>query len=121
MIVNRIKPSVTKIAGIMLFPGNNKIEGDEEKKLREHKDFQTLIDNGLMKIVEVKPEKPKTEGPATDDDSTDDITEMSAKDAVAVVKETMKVDELEEMLENETRKSVLKVIKAQIKEIREGE
>ena len=127
MFVKRNKASITTIpvdgVNITLYPGMNTIEGEAADKLREHKDFKAQVAAGYMEEVQGKKVESPVEGQTTDQETTD-ITEMGAGDAIEVVKETLHVKHLENMLAdekgNKNRKSVKKAIEAQMAELRES-
>jgi len=125
MILKWNKPSVTKVCGHFVYPGaNNLPDKDKEAILNDPWVKQKMeMSPPLIEIIEKTKEKiaqaPQASGTDVgqqndEDEVTDDITEMSASDAISVVKETLAVPALEEMKAKEKRKSVLKAIEKQI-------
>jgi len=135
MILKWNKASVTKIAGQFIYPGVNNLPDDKRDEILKSPWVKEKMEMSppIIEIIEKTKEKPAVpvQGSGTnvveeptkesvDDEVTDDITEMSVKDAISVVKETLILADLEEMKKKETRKSVSKVIDKQI-EILESE
>lgn len=144
MIIKRSKNSVIKMAGRFLYPGNNSIaeKDDDGKDIEENLEFienitkdprwanlfKEQVELGFMEIVEKPKAEPRDANKTSSEDDdgdgfTDDIGEMTAKDAIKVVADTLILDDLNTMLAQEqsrskVRGSVIKAINAQIEELK---
>ncbi|WP_346235724.1 hypothetical protein MKY04_09285 [Lysinibacillus telephonicus] len=110
MIVHNKGNYTRHAAGVMVIPGVNTIEDADFEKFSKHPLIKTLINKGEI----VVPEGSSSEKAQT-------LKDLSAEDAIELVKDTFSVEYLEELKESETRKTVLTAIDAQIKSIVEGD
>lgn len=119
MIIDRTKPSVTKIGGMFIYPGKNVIKKEDEAKVKKDPAFQANIDAGMIKIVDIHDQDGKADdaGSATEGKAAE-IAELSTKEAIEIIKGVLSIPELEEIAAGEDRKAVLKAIKKQIEEIK---
>lgn len=100
MIVHNKGKYVRHAEGITLIPGANNVEEKDWKKFSGHPISNKLIESG--EIV------------AKDD-------KLTADEAIELAYDTYDLAILEDMKATETRKTVLKAIDEQIKELQEGE
>jgi len=143
MIIERIKPSVTKIAGVFVFPGVNIISNEDAPRFLADPSFKENVEAGTIKIidkhhdaVETNPDKPKpTESapattPAPDAGLFDQnkiinkaaqLAKMTVEACFKVIKKMYLVPELEAILKLEKRKKVQIAIQKQIDIVREKE
>ncbi|WP_419882783.1 hypothetical protein ACN6MY_03680 [Peribacillus sp. B-H-3] len=101
MLVHNKGKYVRHAAGVMLVPGGNQVSPEEFKEFSAHPLMKILVDKG-----EIVPQK--------------GLKDLSAEDAIDLVKDTFSVSLLEEMKETEKRKKVLESIDAQLVEIQGG-
>ena len=85
-------------SGVALIPGANQVEAAEFEKFAKHPLMKKLVDTG--EIVAQK-----------------GLKDLNADEAIELVKDTYSIEYLESMKVDETRKTVLSAIEAQIKEI----
>lgn len=126
MLLKRTLPNILRIKGdgglsVRINPGMNDVTKPEHLKLLEKSALHNeLVEKGLHVIVKTPSGKADVPG----ESAAGSITEMNAKSAVAVIKETLSIPTLEEMQEQEEagdgRKTVLKAIDKQIEEMRSG-
>jgi len=117
LLVKRNKANIFRIEDVVFYPGITEICGEAKiKKVRAHKSYQGLLKNKVMEEVTSKKVDSK------EDEPTSDITEMIAKEAIAVVRETYAIPVLQDMHEREqdgkARATVLSAILDQIEEIK---
>lgn len=100
MFIHNKGKYVRNAAGVQLIPGANNVPEKDWKEFSAHPIIKQLVDDG--EIV------------AKDD-------KLSADEAIELVQDTFDLSILEEMKASESRKTVLKAIDEQIKELKEGE
>jgi hypothetical protein len=133
MILKWNKPSVTKICGTFIYPGNNIIPAELEEKVKNDPFVTERVKLGLITIIEPAKESTKEEtkksASAADNktpaDNTNNIAEMSVKDAIAIIEGMLHIPILEEMKKsekaNKNRSSIQTAIKKQIALIKEAD
>lgn len=125
MIINRIKPSVTRLGGVMIFPGNNILTKEDTEKVQADEQFKINLQTGQIKIVdkhetaEAVKTKEEKENEAGATGIAEEIAGLNGNDAIDVIKDIVIVAELEKIIAGgEKRKKVLKAIDRQIEEIK---
>ncbi len=113
--VRRNRPNIFRIGKAVFYPGVSEIHGEKLiEAVRAHKSYKALIKNGVMEEVTSKTVDKK--------DVTTDVTEMNARDAIRVIRETYAIPVLQDMHQRETdnkaRSSVLAAVLDQIEEIK---
>ena len=129
MIVKNKSKRCIRVNKTVLMPGNNLLNKKQEEDFNKSIDFaEDLIENGVLEIPEdvkatdSKPGKTKEEKPA---DEVTDFSDLNAKNAVALVKDTFDRGALEEFYNIETEKddprsTVVRAIENQIEKIEEA-
>lgn len=114
MLVRRHRPNIFTIAGVTFYPGITEIKGKDIDTVKSHRSWKAQLDAGVMEEVSADDVKRK--------EKTSDIAEMSANEAIKVVRETYAIPVLQDMHDRETDKkgrvSVLNAIRDQIAEIK---
>jgi hypothetical protein len=101
---------------VNLIPGVNEIIEPEWNKLKEIKEVQEKIDEGVLVIVsEPKP------GKKTEQGLPKELTPMIAGDAIDLVSGIVDLDVLKAWEKKEKRNTVIKAIKDQIKTVKDLE
>ena len=129
MIIKNTKARVIFINGIKLVPGANILKSHQEAQLfgdevgKNH--VKERVENGTFEILDAQldaVDAEEVEDIANDpQEALQDITELSARKAVALIKDTMDVETLEAFRNqeeaNEERASVVKAIDKQLDKI----
>lgn len=114
MLVRRNRPNIFVIAGVRFFPGITEVRDKDIDTVKSHKSWKAQLEAGVME--EVTADDVQKKGKTTD------IAEMSANDAIKVIRETYAIPVLQDMHQRETdkrsRSSVLKACLDQIEEIK---
>ena len=116
LLLKRNKANIFRIGHVKVFPGINEYTEEADiQVLKSHPSYQPMLDNGVHQEI-TKASAKKEQAPTTD------ISEMKAKDAISVIKETYSIPVLESMLEkeeeNKSRVSVIEAVNDQIVEMR---
>ena len=121
MLIRYNRPNVHRVEGVTLTPGINEVDAESFERWSGWKAFKALLEKqpgGGAPVVEVLPKPTAPKKPEGDDDSdeTDDVdlSKLSAKDAVAIVEETLNVTLLKKWQATETRASVKKALEEQL-------
>ncbi len=97
-------------AGVMVIPGVNTIEDAEFENFSKHPLIISLIRSGEIVVPE-----------GISENKAQSLKDLNADDAIELVKDTFSVEYLESLKVDESRKTVLAAIDAQIKAIVEGD
>lgn len=111
--IKRNKANMTMIAGIWISPGVNDIPDEKAVVLKGSKQYKHECFCGLIEVVQ----DDSLIAVSSKNDSLKPGLNMNAKKAVELIRETFDRDLLESWTKNETRKTVLNAIDAQIDEI----
>lgn len=112
MLVKVNKAGIINVIDIILKPGVNQLDEKQAAKFKEHiknknnKPLQALLENDTIEIIEDAGIKEDAEGAI-------DISKMSEKAAIKLIKETVQTDLLDKFAASEERKKVLDAIAKQ--------
>jgi len=134
MIVKNKSKRCVRVSKVVLKPGSNLLNKEQVSDFNKSIDFvEDLIENGVLEVPELtkaEPSKPAPEKKAEETEEEDgDITsvaDMNAKDAIALVEDTVDKSDLELYLEQETgrdepRVTVVRAIEKQVNVIEEAQ
>lgn len=118
-----IKSKLTRIRGIndvYIYPGSNHIPDEKIEELMGHEDFKLHFEIGDFSIIDTSSNSKKNEDENYDNIS-DEIGNINSKDAVKIIKDIYIVDQLNQIIENDHRKSVKNAAEKQIDMLKQGE
>jgi len=129
MIIVRTAPNIFEHEGIRFMPGTNHVPDDlweKWKKLPNHNHLMQQFDSltPAMQVVSKSKEKGVSTAAASADPGITpkafaaEIGTLSIPKAIELVKNTLRMDYLEEIKQTEKRKKVAEAIAAQIKEMK---
>lgn len=99
------------IGKIVLTEGENEIANEEWDVIKNHPQVKGYIKDGVISVKEdVISEKEDKDA----DENVDSEEQKNSKEQVVYVSEITDIEKLEELLETEERKTVIKAIKKQI-------
>ena len=111
--IKRNKANMTMIAGIWISPGVNDIPDEKAVVLKNSKQYKHELFSGLIEVIQ----DDSLIAVSSKNDSLKPGLNMNAKKAIELIRETFDRDLLKSWTKNETRKTVLNAIDAQIDEI----
>jgi hypothetical protein len=115
LLVRRNKPNIFRIGKVTFYPGITELKNERDiAMVQSHKSYKAQLELKVMEEVSKEDTKKKVE--------TADITDMNARDAIAIVQETLAIPVLQDMHQRETdkksRSTVLTAILEQIEFIK---
>ena len=117
MIVRSKKTKVIRILGKNIMPGNTHIPSDGNKideKIRNHQLFKDLERKGDFEVIRDTVVAKDAETGKEVSSIVEELAGLSAKDAKKVIKGIYNVQDLEAIIENGTRTSVINAAQTQL-------
>lgn len=121
MIIRWDRAHVTKLAGMRIAPGTNRVSENLAPVMVRNKVFLEQEKRGVIRVLEGDPRKKGSdkEAKASKSSSDSDLAEMKANEAIDIVHDTFDLAILAEWKKAEERKTVLFAIEDQIDKINE--
>ncbi|MBT8490921.1 MAG: hypothetical protein KJN62_07725 [Deltaproteobacteria bacterium] len=115
MLIQRTKVNIAMINSVRFYPGINNLTDEQTEKVKDHKSFKNMLENGTHILIEKPSENDSKK-------KTANIAEMSTKNALKIIEGTHLISMLESYSEDEQnakdRKKVQMAIADKIEEMK---
>lgn len=112
LIVNRLRPNVTRIEGVFFYPSLNTITDEAEiKRVQASQAFKNMIDAGIMEIVEQTAEE------KVGNTLVDSVASVSIPKAIGFIKDSINKADLKLLAETDERVGVKNAVAEHLEDL----